>query len=258
MNVLRILLTNDDGVRSPGLAALVAQLAPSHEVTVVAPDREQSGVGHGITVHDPLRVYRVDVGESCEAFAVSGTPADCVKIAFDALLDCPPDLVISGVNNGVNLGTDVLYSGTVAAAVEGCLYGAQAMAVSLDGRDAEGFAYAARLAEALALRLAEEGLPPETLLNVNVPKGAPSAVKGVRLTRLGRRRYRNVFDRRSDPRGREYYWLAGDPVDLEVNDASTDAAALHAGYVSITPIRVDMTHFESLERLRRWELEGLL
>jgi len=255
---VRILLTNDDGVRSPGLAALVAQLAASHEVTVVAPDREQSGVGHGITVRDPLRVHRVDLGGGCDAFAVSGTPADCVKIAFDALLDCPPDLVISGVNDGVNLGTDVLYSGTVAAAIEGCLYGAQAIAVSLDGRHAEGFAYAARIAEALALRLAENGLPPETLLNVNVPKGAPGAVKGVRLTRLGRRRYRNVFDRRSDPRGREYYWLAGEPVDLEIGDVTTDAAALQGGYVSITPIRVDMTYLEGLDQLKRWELDSLI
>lgn len=255
---MRILLTNDDGVRSPGLSALVAQLASSHEVTVIAPDRERSGVGHGITVRDPLRVYRVDLPGECEAFAVSGTPADCVKIAFDALLDAPPDVVISGVNDGVNLGTDVLYSGTVAAAIEGRLYGAQALAVSLDGRDAQGFAYAARLAEALALRLVEEGLPPETLLNVNVPKGAPAGVKGVRLTRLGRRRYRNVFDRRSDPRGREYYWLAGDPEDLEMDDATTDASALCSGYVSITPIRVDMTHYESIERLRRWERGDLV
>lgn len=255
---MRILLTNDDGVWAPGLRALLRQLAPEHEVEVVAPDKEQSGVGHGITVHHPLRVARVDLGAGVEAFTVSGTPADCVKLAFDALLDRPPDIVISGVNDGVNLGTDVLYSGTVAAAVEGCLFGAPAMAVSLDGRDEPGYAFAARVAEAIALRMVEEGLPPNSLLNVNVPKDGPEGVRGVRVTRLGQRRYRDVFDRRSDPRGREYYWLAGNPVDLETDDVTTDAAALRSGYVSITPIHVDMTDFESMERLSRWKFDRLL
>lgn len=255
---MRILVTNDDGVWAPGLRALVVQLAPAHEVVVVAPDRERSGVGHGITVHHPLRVMRVDLGEGVEGFAVSGTPADCVKIAFDALLDRPPEMVISGVNAGVNVGTDYLYSGTVAAAIEGCLYGVPAMAVSLDGRDAEGFAFAAHAAEAIARRMKELRLPPDTLLNVNVPGGGAGAVKGVRATRLGRRRYRNVFDRRSDPRGREYYWLAGDPVDLEMDDVTTDAAALRAGYISITPIRVEGTDFDSVEMLKSWGLEEIL
>lgn len=255
---MRILLTNDDGVWAPGLRALVRQLAPAHEVEIVAPDKEQSGVGHGITVHHPLRVTRVDLGAGFQAYTVSGTPADCVKIAFDALLEHPPDLVISGVNDGVNLGTDVLYSGTVAAAVEGCLFGALAMAVSLDGRDEEGYAFAARVAEAIAKRLVEEGLPPNTLLNVNVPKGGAEGTRGVRVTRLGQRRYRDVFDRRSDPRGREYYWLAGSPVDLEADDFTTDAAALRSGYVSVTPIHVDMTDVKSMERLARWNLDTLL
>lgn len=246
-------MTNDDGIHAPGLRTLVRELVSLGSVVVVAPDQERSGTGHGITVHTPLRVRTVDWGGGVLAFSLNGTPADCVKLGVDALVDGPCDLVISGVNRGPNLGTDVLYSGTVSGAVEGYLQGLPALAVSLDSFTSREEAYgpAARLARGLAQKLLE--VRPPLLLNVNVPGKSPS--RGVQITRLGRRTYRNVFDRREDPRGRSYYWLAGEAVDLDLSPG-TDARAVQDGYVSITPLRFDLTDAAAMEQLRPWEGEA--
>ena len=240
-----ILVTNDDGIHAAGLAALAAALAPLGEVYVVAPDREQSAVGHALTLHRPLRVERV----AERRFAVNGTPSDCVNLGVLGLLPDPPALVVSGINHGSNLGDDVTYSGTVSAAMEGTLLGVPSMAVSqLDG-EAGGFEDAGWIAELVAARVLVEGLPAKTLLNVNVPRGE---VRGIRMTRLGHRVYRGKVVEEVDPRGRPYYWIGAGPPEWQEDDAS-DIAAVHAGWVSVTPLHLDLTHFGALGRMSEWE-----
>src|SRR5689334_24086552 len=214
-----ILVTNDDGIHARGLAALAEALATIGEVYVVAPDREQSAVGHALTLHRPLRVDRV----AERKFAVNGTPSDCVNLAVLGLLPERPVLVASGVNHGSNLGDDVTYSGTVSAAMEGTLLGVPSIAVSQsDGGDV---AEAARVARLVAMRVLVEGLPPKTLLNVNAPADTP---KGIRFTRLGHRVYTGKVTEQNDPRGRTHYWLGGGPPEWEALEG-TDMGAVHEG-----------------------------
>lgn len=258
---LHILITNDDGYQAPGLRALAEALTEVGRVVVVAPDRERSGGGHAITAHKPLRVDPVDIGPGIEGYRVNGSPADCVKLGIDALLERAPDLVFSGINAGANLGTDILYSGTVSGAVEGAIYGVPSAALSLvrgEEGEPENYSEAAAFAVRLARLLMERGLPEGILLNVNVP--APRAegpAKGVRITRLGVRRYRDVFHRRTDPRGKAYYWLAGRAVDLD-QGPDTDASAVREGYISVTPIHFDLTHHEMIQTLKGWDWSFLL
>jgi 5'-nucleotidase len=240
-----ILVTNDDGVHAQGLAALAAALAPLGEVYVVAPDREQSAVGHALTLHRPLRVDRL----SERRFAVNGTPSDCVNLGVLGLLPETPVLVASGVNHGSNLGDDVTYSGTVSAAMEGTLLGVPSMAVSQVEADAGDFEAAARVARLVAARVLVEALPAKTLLNVNVPRGE---VRGIRMTRLGHRVYREKIVQETDPRGRPYFWIGGGPPEWQGDDAS-DMAAVHAGFASVTPLHLDLTHFGALGRMTEWE-----
>ena len=241
-----ILVTNDDGVHAPGLAALAAALEPLGEVYVIAPDREQSAVGHALTLHRPLRVETL--GE--RRFSVNGTPSDCVNLGVLGLLPEPPVLVVSGINHGANLGDDVTYSGTVSAAMEGTLLGVRSMAVSQAEPDAGvGFDAAGEVARAVATRLLVEGLPAKTLLNVNVPRGP---VKGIRLTRLGHRVYREKVVREVDPRGRPYYWIGAGPPEW-AEDTASDIAAVHAGFASVTPLHLDLTHHGALGRMAEWE-----
>lgn len=250
-----VLITNDDGIRAPGLKALADRRPRDCRLWVVAPDRERSATGHAITVHKPLFLGRYDLGEGVEAFHVNGTPSDCVKLALE-LMETPPDVVISGINRGANLGTDVMYSGTVSGAIEAAVAGFPALAVSLDSHEASepaDYDLAARVAWYLARLLAQRGLPAGTLLNVNVPAG--TEVKGFRVTRLGIRRYRDVFDRRVDPRGRVYYWMAGEVEDLDQDDISTDTGAVRAGYISVTPIEFDLTKYAALDVVRDWNLD---
>lgn len=249
-----VLLTNDDGIRAPGLKALVDRRPADVRLWVVAPDRERSATGAAITVHKPLFVGRYPLGEGVEAMHVNGTPSDCVKLAVD-LLEEPPAVVISGINRGANLGTDVLYSGTVSGAIEATVAGLPALAVSLDSHAAEtpeSYGLAAEVAWYLARLVAERGLPAGTLLNVNVPAVEP---RGFRVTRLGIRRYRDVFDRRVDPRGRVYYWMAGEVEDLDEGDISTDTGAVRAGYISVTPIEFDLTKYAAMDVVRDWNLD---
>jgi 5'-nucleotidase len=240
-----ILATNDDGIHAPGLAALADALAELGEVYVVAPDREQSAVGHALTLHRPLRVDRV--GD--RRFAVNGTPSDCVNLGVLGLLPEPPVLVVSGINHGSNLGDDVTYSGTVSAAMEGTLLGVPSMAISQVEGDVAGFEGAARVTQLVAARVLVEGLPAKTLLNVNVPRGE---LQGIRLTRLGHRVYREKVVEEMDPRGRPYFWIGAGPPEWQADDAS-DIAAVHAGFAAITPLHLDLTHFGALGRMSDWE-----
>jgi len=246
---VRILVSNDDGVHAPGLAALVGAF-PDDEVWVVAPDREQSASSHSISLHRPLRV--VELGP--RRFAVDGTPTDAVYMGLNLLLrDRRPDLVLSGVNNGPNLGTDVLYSGTVAAAMEGALLGCSAIAVSLASPPPHDFRHAAAFAGALARRLISNPPPAPALLNVNVPSGP---VKGYRFVRLGRRTYGNEVVENRDPRGRKYYWIGGEGAVNEDIPHSDCNCVFQDGLVSVTPIHLDWSHDALLAEMRSWTIDG--
>ena len=235
----RILVTNDDGHFSPGLHALAQALREIGDVTVVAPQTEASAVGHALTLRRPLRCERVAPG----VFAVDGTPTDCVNIAIAAVLDGPPDLVVSGINKGLNIGDDVTYSGTVAGALEGALLGYQAIAVSLQfSRTDWDFGPAAAAAASLATGLLVTPLPSRTFLNVNVPN---RTIRGVRTTVQAKRNHVTKIDRRTDPRGQPYFWIEEAEDDWEPHDRS-DHQAIHDGYVSVTPLQPDLTDHVAL------------
>ncbi|NJR38657.1 MAG: 5'/3'-nucleotidase SurE [Leptolyngbyaceae cyanobacterium CSU_1_4] len=276
---MNLLISNDDGVFALGIRTLANTLAAAgHQVTVVCPDRERSATGHGLTIHDPIRAERVEsvFHPSIKAWASSGTPADCVKLALGALLEAPPDLVLSGINHGANLGTDVLYSGTVSAAMEGVIEGIPSIALSLTSFTHQTFQPAADFAQVLVAHLAESPLPQPTLLNVNVPPVPPDKIAGAMMTRQGVRRYFDQFEKRVDPRGKTYYWLAGevleevfdhalDPTalsglktpqsDLEwFKKAPTDVQAIRQNYITITPLQYNMTCVSGLFCLKSWNL----
>jgi 5'-nucleotidase len=246
---LIVLVTNDDGFDSPGLHALaaVARQLPGAQVYVVAPDVERSGSGHSITLR-----RRISVQERGErAWALGGTPADCVRVALHALLPGRPDLVLSGANRGYNLGTDVYYSGTVSAAIEATVAGLTAVAVSQED-PGDGLTLLGPLLPwlpRLLMGVARRGLPPRTLLNVNVPRREPC--RGMRVTRLGVRRYSDRLECLTDEDGRRYFWLGGGPAPTP-NGPGTDVAAVEAGYVSVTPILLDLTHRDLIPVLRAW------
>jgi len=246
---MNILVTNDDGIHAPGLTALFQELRSLGQVTVVAPDSEQSAVGHAISLSQPLRVRQVSLDGDVPGWSVNGFPADCVKIAIAELLPDPPDLVVSGINLGPNVGINVLYSGTVSAATEASILGVRALALSLNTYKRTDFVRAARLARQVLARLLEwPGWIPEVCLNVNLPDLPPDQVRGLKFTRQDVGPLVEHFERRVDPRERIYYWLA-EINDRQAPDLNTDFGALEAGYVSITPIHHDLTHYPSLEDL---------
>jgi len=245
-----ILVSNDDGIHSEGVAALANGLRELGEVVVVAPDRERSAASHSLTLHRPLRVSEIGPGR----FAVDGTPTDCVNLAVNGILPRRPALVVSGINLGANLGDDVTYSGTVSAAMEGTLLGLPAFAVSLVGRSAYRFEAAAAFSLRLAMWVVNNGLPPDTLLNVNVPSvedGAP--IRGFALTRMGRRRYGDAIVEKVDPRGKKYYWIGGEELTF-VEEEGTDFHAVSRGLISVTPIHLDLTNYKSFDKLQALNL----
>jgi 5'-nucleotidase len=252
---LHILITNDDGVDASGLLLLQEALQEVGEVTVFAPDHNWSAAGHTKTMHKPLRVNQTTLPDGTMAYTSNGAPSDCVALAVLGILPRKPDLVVSGINQGANLGQDITYSGTVAAAMEAVIFGMPAIAVSLDSYESEDFAYAARFATRLVKLVLEHGLPPTTFLNVNVPAVPQDEIAGIRITRLGRRVYRDALVKRQDPRGRSYYWIGGQPP-RGVDEEGTDIWALANNYVSVTPLHLDMTEYQMVEELRRWELEA--
>ncbi len=251
-----ILLTNDDGIYAPGLWALYQELRQLGEVSVVAPESEQSAVGHAISLANPLRVKKVSLEGGVQGWAVSGTPADCVKIALSELLPEPPQMVVSGLNLGPNVGINVLYSGTVSAATEASILGVRAMAVSLNSYKAEAdFAAAARLARETVARLRSwPGWKKGVCLNINLPALPPDRVLGLKFTRQDMGSLVEHFERRVDPREHVYYWLA-EINQRRLPDPETDYGALAAGFISITPIHHDLTDYRTLEALRihKWQ-----
>jgi 5'-nucleotidase len=246
--MIRILVTNDDGVRSKGIRALAEALAPLGGVVVVAPAREASAVGHALTLHHPLRIEHL----RDSIYALDGTPTDCVNIAVAAVLRALPDLIVSGINKGLNIGDDVTYSGTVSGALEGALLGVPSIAVSLQqGLGEWDFAESGRVACEVAARVLEKGLPPRTFLNINVPRVAP---KGIRLTVQGKRTHATTVSERRDPRGRTYFWI-GEGEDEWLPDDASDYTAIRAGYVSLTPLQSDMTAVEAAAFVKALGLE---
>jgi len=249
---LLVLLTNDDGISAIGLLALKQAIAQVAEVMVVAPDHNWSAAGHAKTMHKPLRVTPTTMADGSPAYSSSGAPSDCVALAVLGLAERMPDLVISGINHGCNLGTDITYSGTVTAAMEGVISGIRSMAVSLNPNAGTDFTFAAEIAACLASRFVESDLPKQTLLNVNVPEIPRAEIKGIRVTRLGRRIYRDALITRQDPGGRNYYWIGGNPPE-GVMEEGTDVWAVANGYVSVTPVHLDMTDYTTLDSIRSWE-----
>jgi 5'-nucleotidase len=237
-----VLLSNDDGIQSEGLTALEASLSPLGELYTVAPDRAQSSMSHALTLHRPLRVQEL----APRRLAIDGTPVDCVKLALTGLLPARPDFVVSGINKGPNLGDDILYSGTVSAAIEAALLGIPAVAVSLVTFKAFDFRAAAEFIAELIGKIRARGFAPATLLNVNVPPLPRDQLKGWKLTRMGKRHYSETIVERVDPRGAKYYWIGGDDLGF-AHDEGTDCMAVHEGYVSVTPLKVDLTDYKLLQ-----------
>ncbi|NLC55459.1 MAG: 5'/3'-nucleotidase SurE [Armatimonadetes bacterium] len=251
---MRFLLTNDDGVQAEGLLVLAKALRSMGEVQIVAPDRPRSASGHSITLHKPLRVTRVRLADGSTALASNGTPSDCVALALRSLLDERPDLVVSGINRGPNLGMDLTYSGTVSAAMEGAILGVPAFAISVASYAEDApFEPAARFARRLASEILLHGIPPQSLLNVNVPAVPEEAIAGIQVTRVGRRHYPETVVKRTDPFGRAYYWLGGDPPE-DVLEEGTDVKAIAENYIAITPVHLDLTCYPLIPELSRWGL----
>lgn len=246
---MKILLSNDDGFLAPGLKELVKVLKEIADVTVVAPDRNRSGASNSLTLDNPLRVTPIDDG-----FSVNGTPTDCVHLAVTGLLKEMPNMVVSGINEGTNLSDDVLYSGTVAAATEGRFLGLPSIAISLAGPKCEHYDTAAQIAKKLVQRLVSNPLPSDTVLNVNVPDLPLSALRGIQVTRLGTRHIAEPTVKMADPRGRRIYWV-GQPGPEQDAGPGTDFYAVNMGYVSITPLHLDLTHYKVMEHVTEWAVD---
>ncbi len=244
---MKILISNDDGFLAPGINILARALSALAEITVVAPDRNRSGASNSLSLINPLRIMKHDSG----FISVNGTPTDCVHLAVTGLLDEMPDMVVSGINEGSNLSDDVLYSGTVAAATEGRFLGLPSIAISLAGPKCRHYDSAAEIAKQLVMRLLSDPLPTDTILNVNVPDLPLSEIKGIQVTRLGTRHIAEPTIKTVDPRGRRIYWI-GQPGPEQDAGPGTDFYAVNQGYVSITPLHLDLTHYKVLEQLSGW------
>jgi len=250
---LSILITNDDGITAPGLSALADALSACGEIVVVAPDRERSAVSHALTLHSPLRAWQHRPGW----FAVDGTPTDCVNLGVHGLFEQRPELVVSGINRGGNMGDDITYSGTVSAAMEATLMGVPALAVSLDmdGAWPADYHVAAEYACRVVAMIRERGLPPDTFLNVNVPACPAEDIRGICLTRQGKRVYSDLVERKVDPRGKDYYWLGCGELGFQ-NLPGTDFFAVANRYVSVTPLHLDLTNYGSFSLLNQWGFDA--
>ena len=249
MSKTKILITNDDGIFAPGIRALWEAMCEIGDPIVIAPDTEQSAVGHAITLTDPLRVVPVRRSGGFEGFAVSGTPSDCTKIAIKSILDEKPDLLISGINSGSNVGNNIIYSGTISAATEGTMLGIPSIAISLDSYKSDDYRVAKMAAIDMANHVLRHGVPQGTLLNVNVPYCLPGEIKGVKITRQGTQYFKDEFDKRTDPRGRTYYWMKGNVVDKD-ESIEFDGKAVSEKYISVTPIHFNVTNDAYMDELK--------
>ncbi len=250
---MKILISNDDGIAANGIRVLTKALAEEHDVYVIAPDRERSAAGHSLTLHTPLRVEELEtINGAKRTWVTTGTPGDCVKIGINAILrdDEEPDIVISGINHGPNLGADILYSGTVSCAMEGAMMGIPSIAVSLASMqtDYDDFKYTGTFINGLLKKLKDFQFPPKTILNVNVPALDVEDIAGVAITELGRKMFTDNYEKRIDPRGKVYYWMAGELIS-EPEDANTDIAAVRNNKISITPVTYEMTRRSTMADL---------
>ncbi len=250
---MKILLTNDDGIWAKGLLALYNRFRENHDVTVVAPDRERSAVGHAITLKTPLRVAKVSLNNGDKGYAVNGTPADCIKLSIMELLDSKPDMIISGINPGANVGINVHYSGTVAAAREAALYDIPSLAVSIDGFKTKHYTEAAFFTETLSAKIMEHGLPPKTFLNVNIPDMPAEQTAGVIIGKQSLLPLDEAFEKRNDPRDYPYFWHSCELPKIN-NDLDVDQSIISNNYISITPIRCDTTAHGFIEELKGWNI----
>ena len=252
---MNVLLTNDDGIYARGLWALYSSFALNHRAVVVAPDRERSAIGHAITLNQPLRATKISLNAEHSGYAVNGTPADCIKLAILEILRDRPDLVVAGINPGANVGANLNYSGTVAAAKEAALCGTIGIAVSIEGSQIKYYDDAARFVAKLGEAVLKKGLPLGTFLNVNMPNLPLEAIAGVRISRQGVEILSEYVDKRVDPRNRTYYWQGRDMQSFG-EDSRVDGTALNQNYISITPVKCDMTDYRVMEDLAEWDLDA--
>jgi 5'-nucleotidase len=248
-----ILVTNDDGINASGIKVLADKLSEIGNVTIVAPLTEKSAVSHAITLTQPLRIVTVDSDGEFFGYGITGTPADCVKIALRVIIKKKPDIVVSGINQGPNTGVNILYSGTVSAAAEGTLYGIPSIAVSLGSFVSKDFTVAAQVTSELVMKVLQNGLPKGVCLNLNVPSVKRENIKGVKVTRQGMAPFEEIFLERMDPRNHPYYWMDGRKLDLQEDD-DTDDTALREGWISITPVQYNLTSEKSINIIKSWDL----
>jgi 5'-nucleotidase len=253
---LKILVSNDDGIDAEGIYALVTVLKDIGEVTVVAPRKEQSAVGHGITMSIPLRVTKYNKHGEFFGYAVDGTPADCIKIGIRNIMKEKPDLVISGINHGSNTAINIIYSGTVSAAREAAIMDVPSIAISVTNHAATDFVFAAKVAKQVACKLYGHDLPLGTLLNINVPDVPEDQIAGILLTKQGKSKWDDIYEQRIDPYGRDYFWLTGSLMEVDT-EMETDQAAVRQNFVSVTPIHFDLTDYETFQRMKEWNIERL-
>lgn len=253
---MKILISNDDGISSAGISALAKELKKIGNVTVIAPQTEQSAVGHAITMKIPLRISEYRKNGDFFGYAIDGTPADCIKIGIRNILKEPPDIVISGINHGSNTAISIIYSGTVSAAREAAIMDIPAIAVSVTSHDAKNFDYAARVTAQLAKLVVKNGLTTGTLLNVNVPDLPEEKIAGILLTQQGKSKWADIYEERKDPYGKNYYWLTGDLIQAD-STLETDQFAILNNYVSVTPIHFDLTDYATYETMKNWKLKNL-
>jgi len=253
---LRILVSNDDGIDSAGIYALVEALKEIGEVIVVAPHKEQSAVGHAITMQTPLRVFEFQKNGKFYGYAVDGTPADCVKIGIRNLMETPPDIVVSGINHGSNTAINIIYSGTVSAAREAAIMDVPSIAVSVASHTVLDFSFASKVAKAITLMVYEKGLPIGTMLNINIPNLPEDQIKGLLLTKQGKSKWDDIYEKRIDPYGRSYYWLTGNLMDVD-HSLELDQAAIKNNYVSVSPIHFDLSDYQTFDSMKEWKIEDL-
>lgn len=254
---MKILISNDDGIDSPGIAALAKEMKKIGDVTVIAPRTEQSAVGHAITMKIPLRITEYYKNGDFFGYAIDGTPADCLKIGIRNILKTRPDIVLSGINNGSNTAINIIYSGTVSAAREAAIMDLPAIAISQTSHDAKDFSYSARIASELTKQVLKRGLPNGTLLNVNVPNLPEEEIAGILVTKQGKSKWDDVYEERVDPYGKKYYWLTGSLMETD-DKLETDQFAIKNNFVSITPVHFDLTDYATYNSINNWQLENLM
>ena len=251
-----ILVTNDDGINAKGLKALIDVVKPLGKLVVVAPEDSNSGMSHAITVKIPIRVSHISDNGDVSLYRCSGTPVDCVKVAINQLLDRKPDLLVAGINHGSNAGISVVYSGTMAAAIEGCINDITSLGLSLmDHSKNADFTLASRYAKKIITNVLNKKIPENTCLNVNFPVFPIDEIKGVKICRQTRGVWKEEYDKRQDPRNRNYYWLTGQFINFESDNEDTDEWALRNKYISIVPVKVDFTSYETIDRLKKWDFD---